>query len=282
MSIRLCYLNGKFVPPEEAVLPISDMVIQRGVGIFEAISTHDRRLLMLLPHLERLYVGAKDAYIIPPMSISEMSDIIKKGLEMLDKELPGDELLVKVYLTGGDVFDKVRGFTEPRFFVVYEPLVPPPPESYENGVKLEPVTGGRVDPFVKSVDYRRAYTPSPRDDQHYEILYCPDGEITESARSSFFICLNGALVTAPLTRVLKGTTREAVIDLARGAGINVEERCPLLTELPQATEAFITGSVKKILPVTRIGAQTIGDGRPGPITKQLCNLYLKHIEKWLE
>jgi branched-chain amino acid aminotransferase len=90
------------------------------------------------------------------------------------------------------------------------------------------------------------------------------------------------LVTAPLGRVLKGTTRQAVLDLARGAGISAEERCPLLAELPQATEAFITGSIKKILPVVRVGTQIIGDGRPGPVTKRVSELYLEHIEEWLE
>jgi branched-chain amino acid aminotransferase len=62
----------------------------------------------------------------------------------------------------------------------------------------------------------------------------------------------------------------------------VEERCPLLAELTQSTEAFITGSVKKILPVVRIGTQMIGSGRPGPVTKRLIDLYLEHILEWLE
>ena len=276
MNIRLCYINGKFVPPEEAALPISDLIIQRGVGIFENISTYKKRPLMLTLHLERLLTGAKNSYIHPPMGIAEMRDVIREGIEMLD-----EELLIKVYLSGGNVFDRVKGFTEPRFFVVYEPLELPPREFYENGIRLEPIDDGRDDPFTKSVDYRKVYTLSPHD-EHTEILYCPDGEITESAHSSFFLCLNDALVTAPLTRVLKGTTRQAVIDLARRAGINVEERCPLLMELPQSTEAFITGSVKKILPVVRIGAQIIGDGRPGPTTKRLSDLYLEHILEWLE
>ena len=276
MTIKLCYLNGKFVPPEEALLPVSDLLIQRGVGVFESISTYKKRPLMLTPHLERLLSGAKNSCITPPLGIEEMRGIIRKGIEILD-----EELLIKVYLSGGDVFNRVKGFTEPRFFIVYEPLVLPPQECYENGVRLEPVDSGRADPPTKSVDYRKAYTMSPHD-EHAEILYCPDGEITESAHSSFFLYLNDTLITAPLTRVLNGTTRQAVIGLARSAGIKTEERRPLLTELSQSTEAFITGSVKKILPVARIGTQIIGSGRPGPVTKRLADLYLEHILEWLE
>ena len=276
MSIRLCYIDGKFVPPKAAALPISDLIIQRGIGVFESISTYEKRPLMLTTHLERLLAGAENSNIHPPMGITEMRDIIKEGVKMLD-----EELLIKVYLSGGDVFDRVKGFTEPRFFVVYESLALPPKEFYEHGVRLEPLDAGRDDPSTKSINYRKAYALSPRD-ENLEILYCPDGEITESANSSFFLYLNGTLVTAPLTRVLKGTTRQTIIDLARSAGINVEERCPLLTELPMATEAFITGSVKKILPVVQIGDWTIGDGAPGLTTKRLLSLYLERIAQWLE
>jgi len=272
----MCYLNGKLVPPEEAVLPVSDLIIQRGVGIFESICTHRKRPLMLTAHLERLLEGAKNSHIVPPMNVDEMRRIIMEGLAALD-----EDLLIKVYLTGGDVFDKAKGFTKPRFFVIYESLQLPPQEFYENGVILEPLNEERYDPSTKSVDYRKVYTVYPRD-KHLEILYCPDGVITESAYSSFFLYLNDTLITAPLTRVLKGTTRQAVIDLARASGINLEERCPLMSELPQSTEAFITGSVKKILPVVRIGDQIVGNGRPGPITKRLSDIYLERITEWLD
>ncbi len=274
--MKLCYINGRFVTPSEALLPVTDLIVQRGIGVFETISTWRKRPLMLTPHLERLLTGAKNSYMHPPLGIVEMREIVREGIAQLD-----EELLIKVYLSGGDVFDRVRGFTEPRFFVTYESLELPPAEFYENGIRLEPIDEGRDDPSTKSIDYRKAYALSPHD-EHTEILYCPGGEITESAHSSFFLCVGDTLVTAPLTRVLKGTTRQAVIDLARRIGMNVEERCPLLTELPQAAEAFITGSVKKILPVVRIGTQIVGDGRPGPRTKRLSELYLEHIVEWLE
>ena len=145
---------------------------------------------------------------------------------------------------------------------------------------MEPINEGRGTPSVKSVDYRRTYALTQ--DGAFEVLYCPDGEITESAHSSFFMVKHGILVTAPLPRVLKGTTRQAVLDLAKREGISVEERCPHLDELAEAEEAFITGSVKKILPVTRIGSQVIGSGRPGPMTRLLSRIYLEYILDWLE
>ena len=272
--MKLCYINEKFVPPAEAVLPVSDLMIQRGVGVFETIGTYEKRPLMLTPHLERLLAGAERSRIRPALSLEAMRDVVREGIARL-----GEELQVKVYLSGGDVFDPEEGFVSPRFFAVFERLALPAPELYETGVELEPLDEGRENPDVKSVDYRATYALSPG---AFEVLYCPDGEITEAGHSSFFLVRNGTLITAPLSRVLGGTTRRAVLELARGAGIPVEERCPTVAELPRADEAFITGSVKKVLPVAKIGDRTIGTGRPGPLTSRLSKLYLEHIRKWLE
>jgi branched-chain amino acid aminotransferase len=274
--IKLCYLEGVFVSPEEARLPVSDLMIQRGIGVFESISTYDRRALMLTPHLERFLFSAKSSYIASPLGIAEMREVVREGIGKLD-----GELLIKTYLSGGDEFDRVRGFTSPRFFVTWEDLSLPPRELYEHGIRLEPINDCREDPAIKSIDYRKTFALAPHD-EYTEILYCPEGEITESAHSSFFAVMNDVLITAPLTRVMKGTTRQTVLDLAHRAGIDVEERCPLLSELSRSSEAFITGSIKKILPVARVGSQIIGDGRVGAMTKKLSELYIEHIQEWLE
>lgn len=274
--MRLCYIDGRFVPPEEARLPLSDLIIQRGVGVFEVIGTHHKRPLMLTSHLKRLLNGAKRSRIRTVLSIEAMKDIVQEGLARLD-----DESQIKVYLSGGDVFDEIEGFTEPRFFVIFEKLRLPPPEVYENGVVLEPIFQGREDPLVKSVDYRATYALARSG--AFEVLYCPGGEITEAGHSSFFLVVDGTLITAPSTRVLKGTTRGIVLELARREGLLVEERCPLLSELSRASEAFITGSIKKIVPVIGVGPETmIGNGHPGPITLRLAALYLQHIQSWPE
>ena len=116
----------------------------------------------------------------------------------------------------------------------------------------------------------------------YDILYCPGGEITECGHSNFFLIRDNKIITAPLSRVLKGTTRSAVIELARSEGYTLEERCPLWSELTGASEAFITGSMKLIVPAVKIGGITIGDGKPGKITMRLFELYRKYMERWLE
>ena len=274
--LLLCYINGQFVSQESAKLPVTDLIIQRGVGVFEVIATYNSRPLLLTPHVERLKASAERAKIKFNLDLDNLKNIIRDGIKQA-----GGEVRVKVYLTGGDDFDELTGeFINPRLFILFERLEVPSQEQYEKGVVLEPVAYGRKDPTVKSVDYRSSYMISQPD--AYEVLYCPDGEITETGHSTFFLVVNNKLVTAPLSRVLKGTTRQAILEIAKRENIIIEERCPLWSELAEASEAFITGSSKKVVPVVKVGNIKIGDGKPGALTRRIYDLYIKHIENWLE
>lgn len=274
--LLLCYINGQFVSQESAKLPVTDLIIQRGVGVFEVIATYNSRPLLLTPHVERLKASAERSKIKFNLDLDNLKNIIREGIIQA-----GGEVRVKVYLTGGDDFDELTGeFINPRLFILFERLEVPSQEQYENGVTLEPVAYGRKDPTVKSVDYRSSYMISQPD--AYEVLYCPDGEITETGHSTFFLVVNNKLVTAPLSRVLKGTTRQAILEIAKRENIIIEERCPLWSELAEASEAFITGSAKKVVPVVKVGNIKIGDGKPGALTRRIYDLYIKHIENWLE
>ena len=273
--IHLCYINGKFVKPEEASLPISDLIIQRGVGVFEAFASFGGKSLMLTPHMERFIASAKSSGIANIPDIEHMKSVVREGIAKI-----GHDVRIRTFLTGGDDFDTEKGcFPEPRFFVIFDDAGLISEEDREKGVILEPVSFGRDHPDVKSVDYRATYK-MPRG--AYDILYCPGGEITECGHSNFFLVAGGKIITAPLTRVLKGTTRTAVIDLAKSEGYTVEERCPLWSELSGASEAFITGSMKLVVPAVKIGGITIGDGKMGAITRRIIELYKKYMERWLE
>ena len=274
--MSLCYIDGTFLPLEKASLPVSDYIILRGVGVFESICTFHRRPLMLTPHLERLVRSAGSASIALPLPVDDIKDLIREGIAKMK-----EDCLVRPYITGGDIFHE-GGFPASRLFILFEKVRKPAPEVYDKGVLLLPVDGGRHIPGVKSVDYMFSYTGHGKRHDAYEILYCPDGEITEAAHSTFFLYKGGTLVTAPLSRVLKGTTRDIILQLAREKGMKVEERCPLLSELPEADEAFITGSVKEVVPVVRIGDQAVGSGEPGPVTRMLHHTFLEEIIRWLE
>ena len=273
--IHLCFIDGKFVGPEEAVLPISDLIIQRGVGVFEAFASFGGKSLMLTPHMERFIASAKSSGIENLPDVEYMKKVVREGIAKI-----GHDVRIRTFLTGGDYFDTEKGcFPEPRFFVIFDDAGLISEEDREKGVILEPVTFGRDNPDVKSVNYRATYK-MPK--EAYDILYCPGGEITECGHSNFFLVVNGKIITAPLSRVLKGTTRSAVIELAKKEGYIVEERCPLWSELTGASEAFITGSMKLVVPAVKIGGITVADGKMGKVTRRIFELYKKYMENWLE
>ena len=275
-------MDGVFRPLNETKLPVSDLIIQRGVGVFESIPTVDGRPLCMTAHIERLLVSANASTIDLPVAPDEMKSIIREGLSRLARMEPGRETLIRPYITGGDDFDELKGFLHPRFFILFENANRPPKELYEKGVLLWPLDMARRSPETKSVDYMTSYSLEARENGAFEVLYCPGGEITEGAHSSFFLVQDGELVTAPLTRVLSGTTRRIVIELARRNGIRVCESVALLAGLSGYQEAFITGSLKGILPVVGVGGTVIGDGRPGAVTKRLREIYASGISEWLE
>ena len=275
-------MDGVFRPLNETKLPVSDLIIQRGVGVFESIPTVNGRPLCMTAHIERLIVSAKASTIEFPVAPDAMKSIIREGLARLARMEPGRETLIRPYITGGDDFDELKGFLHPRFFILFENANRPPKELYEKGVLLWPLDMARRSPETKSVDYMTSYSLEARENGAFEVLYCPGGEITEGAHSSFFLVRDGELVTAPLTRVLSGTTRRIVIELARRNGIRVCESVALLAGLSGYQEAFITGSLKGILPVVGVGGTVIGDGRPGAVTKRLREIYASGISEWLE
>lgn len=274
--MSLCYIDGAYVPVAEARIPVTDLAVQRGIGVFETIRTYGGRPMALTRHLFRLRDSAARCGIALPMDLEEIKWIIREGLSKIE----GDSR-ARPYVTGGDEM-RDGTFPNPRFFVFFEPLNPPSLELYMKGAALFPVDMERPMSLLKSINYMQGYLPLRQDPEALEILYCPGGEITESSHSNAFMVKGGRILTAPVGRVLDGTMRGMTIEVARESGFDVEECCPRVEELAEAEEFFITGSVKEILPVVRIGKTIIGNGTPGPVATILRHHYLQNLECWLE
>ena len=278
--MSICYFNGKFAPVSECAIPVTDMSIQRGVGAFESIRVYEGRPFAMMPHLERLAGSAAGAGIEASDIISKLPELIKEGLKREDTPKDG---LAKPYITGGDINNKGH-FPEPRFFIIFDEVHKPTIEEQRDGIALEPNRQNRPFPLIKSTNYLFGLIPlSKSTSGNFESLYItPEGEITEAMSSNFYICIDGKIVTAPVGKVLKGVTRDIIHTLAKEANFKIEERCPLESELARADEAFITGSVKEVLPVVRVGEQKIGNGKPGPVAQHLQKLFISNMERWLD
>jgi len=278
--MSLCYYRGKFMPTEECSLPVTDLLIQRGIGVFDSIRTYGERPFAMPQHIERLAGSARRCGIEADHIIETLPDVIRQGLK--HSLAPKGDKVIKPYITGGTVNNRGH-FPKPDFFVLFEEVHSLTEDEISNGVSLKPVYMERPYPEAKSTNYLFGYIPmSDAKASDFEALYIVNGEITESATSSFFLCKDGRVITAPVGRVLRGITREILLTLLRENGFTVEERCPLEKELADADEAFISGSVKEVLPIVRVGEQVIGRGTPGPATARIRHLFLSNIHRWLE
>lgn len=276
--MSICFHKEKFTPSVDCVLPITDMLIQRGVGVFESIRTYGGKTFAMGMHLERLAHSASQCCINTEKIIEKLPQIIKEG--MAHPAAPRSECLIKPFITGGSV-NQHGSFPDPDFFVTFDELDTPGRASRQ-GVELVPNFVDRPCPTIKTTSYITGLIPLGGSGQAFETLYCPCGEITESMASNFFLCIDDTLITAPLDRVLSGVTRSILLTLAAENGIKTEERCPLMSELKIAQEAFITGSIKEILPVVKIGDQVINGGKPGFLTKRLYGIFMENRDRWLD
>jgi branched-chain amino acid aminotransferase len=175
---------------------------------------------------------------------------------------------------------------EPRLIVIVRPAKPPPPEAYLDGVEVAIVGHTRyapgvptstVDPQVKSGNYLGSVmaVAEARKRGAYEAILCDSvGRITEGSSSNFFIVSGGRVATPALSvGLLEGITRRKVMELLSRQGIKWAEQALWPIDLHQADEAFLTSSVRGVVPVTRADGKPLGDGKPGPVTRRVLAAY---------
>ncbi|PWB69644.1 MAG: hypothetical protein C3F07_19165 [Anaerolineales bacterium] len=255
-------------------------------GYYSTFRTYDgcRRVLGLASHLRRLYGPV-------PQPGVDASTLRRNLLPLLDpyRSLfgPAGEARVRVMMT-----------KEGEVFIAIEPLKLLPGEVYERGVRVETVEMQRNTPRLKST----AFIGQSDDERRhiaragiFEALLVKNGRVLEGMTSNFFYVLPVASTSLRSTRevpmhfrergivctaqrdILLGITRRNVIRVARASGIEVRYRPLNLDHLPAVKEAFITSSSRGIVPVIRIDETTVGDGKPGPVTKQLSAAYEAYV-----
>lgn len=266
------FVNNRIVPAAEAAVLSNDLGLFRAYGVFDYFRTHDGEPLLMQEYLQRFRRSAAQLHLDLRLEDEALKSIIRELIYLNKKPESG----VRLLLTGGYSENMFKP-GEPNLLIRIEPSVLPPENAYTKGVKLLSNEHLREMAGVKTTNYLNAIRLWPEVEAAgaTELLYHWDGEWLECSRSNFFVVVGGVLMTPPSSKVLPGITRGRIIALARQAGIKVEERSLPLNIIQQAEEAFISGTTKRVMPVVRIDQQQIGDGIPGPLSRQLLKAWVE-------
>jgi branched-chain amino acid aminotransferase len=275
MPMNLIYINGKFVPSEEAAVSVFDHGFLYGDGVFEGIRAYGGRVFRLKEHVKRLFDSAQAIMLCIPMTQEEMSQAI---LETLRKNNLKDGYIRPIVTRGvGDLgLDPVK-CSAATVLIVSQEWGAMYGNLYEIGLTAVTVAVRRnapdaLPPNIKSLNYLNnimAKTEANIKGGNEAIILDPQGRISEGSGDNIFIIKDSRIYTPYTINNLKGITREAVMELAKAKGYEVLERDLGLFDLYTGDEVFVTGTAAEVAPVTKVDGRTIGSGEPGPITKDL-------------
>lgn len=274
-----CYQNGKIVPASELYVSPWDLGFLRGYGVFDVMAVMNGRPFLLDWHFERLVHSAEALSLQLPVSKAEYATLIEKIIQAN----VGTDIIIRTVLSGGisaDAFCREEG--KESFLILAEPFVPLSASLYTDGAKVMTLTHTRSLPRVKMTQYVMAIRSlkQRQDVGALETLYVENGKISECAQSNFFIVKDGEIITTT-DNALLGITQKLVCEvLVPALGLPLHIRALTYAEVLEADEAFLTGSNKHIVPVVRVDDSAIGDGKPGPLTRQLMENYRVYQEKY--
>lgn len=270
------YINGKLFDKSEAKVSVFDHGLLYGDGVFEGIRAYSGRVFRLKQHVDRLYESAKGIHLEIPMSRAAMADAINQTLAT--NKLSDAYIRVVVTRGAGSLGLDPRKTTDPQVIIITDKISLYPPELYDHGLKIITAATTRnhpnaVNPRIKSLNYLNNIMGKIEATQAgclEALMLNHKGEVAECTGDNVFVVQHGAIHTPSSdSGILEGITRAAVIELARGAGYTVIERTMDRLDVFKSDECFLTGTAAELIPVVECDGRVIGDGRPGPITREL-------------
>jgi branched-chain amino acid aminotransferase len=284
----VAYVNGRICTEQDAKISVFDHGFLFGEGVYEVVRTYDGELFLLDRHFRRLRASASMITLDLGMTDLELEAITRETMATYcagpGVSEPGRELYVRILVTRGigEMTYNPAKSPAPSLVIIVKTLVPPPASVYEDGVKVALVSVVRnhprsVDPRIKSnnlLNNALAMQEALRHGAFEAVLRNYRGELAECSQSNLFVIKNGTAFTPVLDAgLLAGITREFVEEVAGGAGVPMQDAVLHDEDLLGADEVFLTSTSKEIVPVVRVDDLAIGQGRPGPLTRRLHDLY---------
>jgi branched-chain amino acid aminotransferase len=290
MAKQMAYFEGEFVPIEEASLNVMTHAFNYGTAVFEGIrgnwnSTHEELYLFKVQeHIERLVQSARIIRMNGKYDVQEISRLVVELAERCDYR---EDIYIRpmVYKSGLDIGPAIHS-VEDKLLLYVRPL----------GDYLDPDAGATVmtsswrrvdDTSIPArakvsglyVNNGLATSEAKQNGMTEAIMLNQDGHVSEGAGENLVMIRNGVLITPPPSdNILEGITLDTALFLAQEElGLTVERRTIDRSELYIAEELFMTGTAAHVTPVTEVDRVEVGDGRPGPISRELQNLFFNAI-----
>lgn len=258
---NLCYFNGNLIPFGELYLPITDLQIQRGYGVFDFFRCRNGSIPWLDDYLERLFTSLELSGIETDLDKEQLTSV----LHDLQEKNGMNNGAFKVIVTGGysDNLASVSG--QSNIIILNVPWKKPPDDTFKKGVNLISERYVRPNPEVKTLYYFNSLRLQKklREYNAVDVMYHTD-RISEVSRANLFF-IKGGRVYTPASDILKGITRKRLLSMF--SEIRVEDiNAELLYDFD---EIFLSSTSRDVTPVVSIEGQKIGKGSPGPITREI-------------
>jgi branched-chain amino acid aminotransferase len=278
------YIDGKWHDRDSAKVSVFDHGLLYGDGVFEGMRVYGGKTFKLSEHVDRLYDSAKAILLEIPMTKAEMMAATEEGVKRSGLK---EAYLRHVVTRGvGDLGLDPRKCPRASVIIIFDTIKLWPNELYERGLNV--ITAGTpipqresLSPRVKSLNYlchilaKIEGTTSGADEV---IMLDSAGHVAEASGMNLFLLKKDVLYTpATWTGILKGVTRDVVIEIATEAGHRVVETVVNRYDLYTADEAFFTGTAAEIAPIRSVDARVIGEGKRGPVTQDLQARFREYV-----
>jgi len=279
MSLKV-YISGKLYDKEDAKVSVYDHGLLYGDGVFEGIRSYAGKVFRLRQHLDRLWDSAKAIWLEIPMTKEEMDTAIYDTLRTNGVE----DGYIRVVVTRGEgsLGLDPNHCSNPQVIIIADRISLYSEAVYREGLEIVTVSTQRnhpaaLSPRVKSLNYLNNILAKIEGLQARcveALMLNHKGEVAECTGDNIFVARSGKLMTPPVDAgILEGITRDAVIELAKQAGIDVQEVALTKHDVYIADECFLTGTAAEVVPVVKVDSRKIGSGVPGATTRMLMTRF---------
>jgi D-alanine transaminase len=277
----MVYLNGKFLPIEEATVPVLDRGFIFGDGVYEVVPVYSRVPFRLDEHLARLERSLGEVKIRNPYARAKWRELV---YSVIDRQ-PFEDQAVYFQVTRG-VAKRDHAFpknAEPTVFIMSNPLVNPPREQVlKGGAAISAADNRWLRCDIKSTSLigNCLLRELSAEAGLSETILFRDGKLTEAASCNVFVVRQGTIAAPPKSNlILPGITYDVVVELARANGIPLELRDVAEAEVRAADELWVSSSSKEVFPIVQLDGRPIGAGKPGPVFQRMYALYQEFKQK---